>query len=557
MPSRLPMSCLRQFTFGVMVLLSLCCLPLWSQEVSTELPSPVSSDETEIGDSVSERLRLVEEQNRRLTERLEQLAKEHEEQIGRLVERLEKSATNSVFQEGGQPYDAVATAGFVTASEVDSHSPVPDYTEGMFSPLTSAPGFPESSSRSSSRSPLYASFGPGFQLKTKDDQFSLQIHYESQIEGRVWDPSREDPGNSGFYLPRQRFFFTGNMTKNIEYEISINRGLNNINLLNAYLNFHFNDRFEIRVGRFFTPFLYDQYAISNYWLLTPERSLFTTNLSLNRQIGAMAWGYLLDKQVDYAAGVFNGSRNSFESLNNSVDFVGYLNTRPFQKSDAVPAARFLNLGTSFAFGYQNQAPSPATFRIGAGSPDTAIPSTATTPFLILNPGVVERGDRALGSVHLAYFYKSLSLISELQYGYGGYASNVNPASASVPFSGYYVSGGYFLTGEEVERRTRVKPLRSLIPLDKNEAAGPGAWELAGRVSQLRVGNDIFDSGLADPSIWSNSATTTELGVNWYWNDYLKFYAFWLHGEFGDPVQIRPGELRKSVDMLWLRSQLYF
>ena len=129
-------------------------------------------------------------------------------------------------------------------------------------------------------------------------------------------------------MPRQRIFFDGNITKRIEYEFSINRGLGGtVNILNAFINLHFDDRFELRFGRFFTPLIYDQFAISNYWLPTPERSLFTTNVGLGRQIGLMGWGYLFDKRLDYAAGVFNGSRNSFESLSNGVDFVGYLNAQ--------------------------------------------------------------------------------------------------------------------------------------------------------------------------------------------------------------------------------------
>jgi phosphate-selective porin OprO/OprP len=72
-----------------------------------------------------------------------------------------------------------------------------------------------------------------------------------------------------------------------------------------------------------------------------------------------------------------------------------------------------------------------------------------------------------------------------------------------------------------------------------------------------LGESVFAAGLADPARWSNAATTTELGMNWYWNDYVKFYAFWLHGDFADPVQIRPGIARKSADMFWLRAQLYF
>lgn len=420
---------------------------------------------------------------------------------------------------------------------------IPDYFD---LDVTSPYAFPEE-----------ITFGPGFQIRSKDQRFELQIHYESQIEGRLWSEDDQLPANSGFFLPRQRFFFNGQITEVVEYELAINRGVNNINLLNAFLNFHFDDRFMIRAGRFFTPLPYDQYAISNYWLLTTERSLFTTNLSLNRQIGVMAWGYLFDKRLDYAAGFFNGSRNSFESRNYGLDFVGYLNVRPFQDSVQLPFAKYLNLGASTAFGRQDQSPVPVTFRVGAGSPDANIPGIATVPFLVLNPDVIERGDRLLGSVHAAYFYRSLSLIGEWQYGYGNYAPSANAASLEVPFDGGYLMAGYFLTGEQIERRTRVKPLRPLVPLTRDEDRGWGAWEVVGRVSQLQLGDEVFSGGLADSSLWSNSAVTTEVGVNWYWNDYLKFYFLWLNADFDEPVRYRPGSLQQDAQMFWLRSQLYF
>lgn len=503
-------------------------------------PAPPAADP-------ADRLKALEESNRRLTERLEQFIREADGQLRPPSDRT---------QAPGERTGAAPAADARRYPDPGS-SPVPDYTEGAFGPLTATPSLSDSAGSRPSRFPLRATFGPGVRLETEDEEFSLNIHYESQVEGRLWGQAGQDPTNSGFYLPRQRFFFDGTLTRGVEYELAINRGLNNINLLNAYLNFHLNDRVQFRVGRFFTPFTYDQYSVSNYWLLTPERALFTTNFGLNRQIGAMAWGYLLDKQVDYSVGVFNGSRNSFESQHRAVDVVGYVNTRPFQNSARFEAARFLNLGSSVGFGRQDQSPVPATLRVGAGSPDANIPSTATVPFLTFNRGVVERGDRLVGSVHAAYFYRGLSLIGEWQYGYGGYASADRPATVYVPFGGYYVAGGYFLTGEHVERRTRVRPLRPLIPIGKDDRRGAGAWELAGRVSQVQMNDRVFTGGFADPAIWSNDATTTELGLNWYLNEYLKVSMFWLRAEFGSPVQYRAGRLQEAVDMLWLRCQLYF
>ena len=77
------------------------------------------------------------------------------------------------------------------------------------------------------------------------------------------------------FCPASESSSTATITKRIEYELSINRGLGGtVNILNAFINLHFDDRFEIRFGRYFTPFTYDQYAISNYWLPTPERSVY-------------------------------------------------------------------------------------------------------------------------------------------------------------------------------------------------------------------------------------------------------------------------------------------
>ena len=565
-------------------------------------PAPQASAVEQLGD----RVRVLEELNRKLAEQLElnrklaeQLEKtnrENREQMARILEKFgdlskrvgggkdgavgkadavvvpppprpggraadpASPVPNYEAQpvEPGPPVPAVAPP--ATADEAfDLDSPVPDYTEGQFAPFAPPPGVPpaKTAGRAGRRLPLYGTFGPGFQFQTEDEKFRLQVHYESQIEGRAWAQRDQVPANGGIFLPRQRIFFNGNITKAIEYEFAINRGFGNLNVLNAFVNLHFDDRFEVRLGRFFTPLDYDQYAISNYWLPTPERSIFTTNVGLNRQFGLMGWGYLFDKRLDYAAGIFNGSRNSFESLNNSADFVTYLNARPFQESEALPRFRFLNLGTSFAFGRQDQSPVPVAFRIAGGSPTADNPGPGTVPFLILNRDVVERGNRLLGSVHAAYFYKSLSLIGEWQHGYGNYASLGRPSPTAVPFSGFYVSGGYFLTGEQVERRTRVVPLRPLIRTDPGDRQGLGAWEVAGRVSRLGLGEEIFKAGFADPNLWSNSATTTELGLNWYWNEYIKVYMFWLHGEYGEPVLYRPGGFQKSSDMFWLRFQLYF
>ncbi len=268
-------------------------------------------------EELAERLRVVEQKNRELTEELVRTRREHTEQLRVILERLDARGAEPIAEvpdaelPGETPIPTAAMPGSVDLGGTDN--PVPDYTEDQIAPYLPPPGYEPWRLRPDGRTVLAGSFGPGFELATKDEEYRLIMHYESQIEGRVWGQSDQVPPNSGFYMPRQRIFFTGNITKPVEYDFAINRGFGSLNVLNAYINLHLDDRFQLRFGRFFTPLPYDQYAISNYWLPTPERSIFTTNLSLARQIGVMGWGYLFDKRLDYAAGAFStapGTRSS-------------------------------------------------------------------------------------------------------------------------------------------------------------------------------------------------------------------------------------------------------
>ncbi|WP_337173985.1 porin [Paludisphaera sp.] len=565
-------------------------------------------------EGLADRLRAVEALNERLVERLERTRREgeaerrrHDEQMRLLLERIEDLSTRLPGapsrppgpgtldgrisrtrrpQDGGSevagpvpeyetqpigpealPAEEAEAPGFLTPDAAsllegppEYNGPVPEYETQPIEPnpfRSGAPGL--STIAAPSRLPLESHFGPGFQFQTPDEEFLLQVHVQSQIEARVWgDPNGGAPFRDGFYLPRQRIFFNGRITRPIEYVFSLNRGFGELNILETFLNFHPDDRFQVRFGRYFTPLGYDQFAVRNLWLPTPERSLFTTNLGTNRQVGLMGWGFLFDKRLDYAAGVFTGPRNSFEDVNNAKDFMGYLNARPFQASERFPALRNWNVGGSVSHGRQDQPAVPLAFRVGATAPTNAPQADlAAAPFLRLNRDVMERGPRLLGSVHSAYFNKGLSVIGEWNYGHAGYASPVLGTSADVPISGFYVTGAYFLTGEHVDRRAMVAPLRPVTAAGDDRRRGIGAWELVGRYSRLSLGRQIFDAGLADPEVWSSGAATYEAGLNWYWNEHLKVYMFWLRGDFDDPVRYGALDSRDGVDMFWMRFQLYY
>jgi len=508
---------------------------------------------------VESRLQQMELQNRKLAERLEAAERRHGDEMRQLLQEISQLRKQVDANQGpsrsqpGSPANGAAAAPSARPGEAPDVGGAPDTPGGRRSPI---PGSGVSGARAEKKIPLKANFGPGFELMTEDQEFQLQFHQETQLDARTFSPHGDEFARSGFVFPRVRAFFNGRLTKPIEYTLSLNRGFSGLDLLEAYVNFHYDDRFQLKVGRYMTPFNYEQFAVQNMWLLAPERSLFTSNLGLNRQLGIQLWGNLFDKHLDYAVGVFDGPRNSFEDYNEAKDVMAYLNARPFGADEDSPFKN-LNVGGSFTYGEQDNPLTPRTFRTASNASNASAADLFSPPFLVLNGDAGERGQRTFWSAHIAYFYQQFSLLTDYNGAILRYASEASAAtSIDIPTSGYSVAMGYFLTGETQERRTILEPKRPFRL--KRGQFGPGAWEVTFRYSLLDFDRNVFDAGLADPADWTNRVWSTNLGLNWYLSRYLKVYLNWQHTEFGTPVLYHNPNLRQLTnELFWLRLQLYF
>ncbi len=238
----------------------------------------------------------------------------------------------------------------------------------------------------------------GFRFETPDGRFRLVANGQVQVDSRVFSQEDQDPVNTGFYLPRSRIYFSGRLTPPIEYQISVQRGFNSLNLLNSYVRFNYDKRMKLTIGRFKTPYTYDFYKYSNWELLSPERSLFNVNFALNRMVGMMASGECCHELLDYAVGVFNGPRNSFGDENSAKDIVAFLNARPFLGPDG----QNFNVGGSVSYGLQDNPLNPIVLRTSTNATtlglntDTPV-NRANVPFLAFNEGVRELGGATCGN----------------------------------------------------------------------------------------------------------------------------------------------------------------
>ena len=264
-----------------------------------------------------------------------------------------------VFREGGGlPSTTAPGGGLGTAPAGVSRRSA----EGIGAQGTSGRVYPpETSLRGEEKVPrrlAKVEFAEGLELSSPDDEFKLTFHNMTQAEYRAFPASEEGLLHSQFFIPRQRWYFTGRVTRNVEFYTSINRGYGSLDVLDAFLSYRIDERLRFRIGRMKTPYLYEYYSIAEGDLVAPERSIYAGNLAGNRQIGAMALGELYEGRLGYAAGIFNGPRNSFQDFNGAKDFIAYVNSRPFLTSETFKALNYLNMGGSFEVGYQNNPTQP-------------------------------------------------------------------------------------------------------------------------------------------------------------------------------------------------------
>jgi len=415
----------------------------------------------------------------------------------------------------------------------------------------------ESNERRSSESiPLRAVFDDGFALKSEDEQYQLRIRTLTQIDGKIFSPSDQDPARSGLYIPRFRIYFEGQLTDVFEYELSLQRSVEGaFDVLDANVNFVRSEKFQVRVGRALVPYSYAWYDHLEQYYITPERGLFALNFGLARQAGLFAHGRVLDKRLQYAIGGTFGQLSGLADTNTTRDAIGYLNAMPFLHSEQ-SWLRFLNVGGSLAIGQQafESAPLPLRTSIQTSENDEAA-QAASSIFLEFANGAVAKGERLQGALHAALYSGPFSVEAETYAARFGVAPSPGANSIGLPIFGYDVTVASFLTGETVQDRTTIAPLR---PVTKN-GTGMGAFELFGRYSNLQLGNQVFSAGLANPNDWSKSAGITDIGCNWYLTRFVRVTLDWQHSMYTSPVLLNEQkDLRsKSNDLFWVRCQLYF
>ncbi len=391
-----------------------------------------------------------------------------------------------------------------------------------------------------------------FYLRSADKRFSLRFTGQVQADYRDALERSDTTDIDTFAVRRARIGLEATLFENYEFRFLTDFGQGQTRFVDGYLNVRYWEAFQFTAGKFKQPFSYEQLAQDRF---TPfvERSIID-QLVPARDVGAMIHGQnLLDGVLDYGLAVGNGVRDGDTDTNKAKDATARVAIRPFAWWEDSPLRRF-QIGASVNGGYQFEAINPLVLR-----------TPASVPFFKFNSSVIADGRRIRWSPEVLYFYAGFGFAAQ----YFRMDQRVRPAatgaparlSIDVPFDGYYAQMTYLLTGEE---RTgygqAIDPLRPFDP--RRGRAGLGAWELVGRVSRLRVGDEVFAKGnarLADPAAVSDEATEMTLGFNWYMNKWVRVQFNWEHAWFGRPVRLGAGPrgLFRDHDTIQARLQFIF
>jgi phosphate-selective porin OprO and OprP len=418
-----------------------------------------------------------------------------------------------------------------------------------------------------------------FVIRSTDNEHALWITGQIQADYHDYPRHGDTTDIDEFLLRRARLGIEANLFDHYEFRFLPDFGNGKVVIQDSFMNVHYWDEFQFTAGKFKEPVSYEELVFDRF-VPTLERSLID-QLTPARDVGMMVHGEnLLNDQLDYAIGIFNGEINGDLDTNKLHDVAARIAWRPLNYSLLPEYLRLFQIGVSGTAGKEQEALSLT------GVDNETLRTPGGVPWLTFAKNAYADGIRTRVVPEVSYFYDQFGCMAEylrmdqqIQSGSPQAVTTktivktgtksktvtmtqiVNDTPEDVRFDGFMLTATYLLTGE---KRTAYSELtRPLRPYDPaHPFANPGAWELVARVSHLQVAPSIFQSGaayqLASPNGNSDAATELTVGFNWYLNSLVRMQFNWEHAWYQQPVLLGPpSHYFRESDAALVRFQIIF
>lgn len=381
-----------------------------------------------------------------------------------------------------------------------------------------------------SGAPIVKAGSSGLSIQSADGNNVLKIRGTLHIDGRWYADDVTPETADTFLLRRVRPTIEGTLGRIYDFRFTPDFGGGKTIILDAYAAARLRPWATITAGKFKVPVGLERVQSAND-IRFVERAL-PTSLVPNRDIGVQLGGDLAGGAFSYSVGYFNGVTDGSSSDGNPSpdvesdtkgDFAARIFVQPFLGSDLY-ALRGLGFGIGAT--YVDVAGDPATANLASyktpgqqtffryrSNNATGGPSNAT----------YADGERLRWAPQVYYSNGPVSLLGEyvkVAQGVSRQVSAITRLSDTLDTSAWQVQLAWFLTGEE-EAFKGLKPQSTFLP----GKPGWGAFELVARIHQLTLDEDAFAGGansFANPVGSARKATAVGVGLNWYFNQNVKW-----------------------------------
>jgi phosphate-selective porin OprO and OprP len=384
----------------------------------------------------------------------------------------------------------------------------------------------------------------GFGFSSADSNFVATLHGLIQADSRSF--FKDNPatkGNDAFLLRRARPIFSGTVFRDFDFLFTPDFGGSAVQILDAYINYHYNPELQLEAGKFKSPVGLEQLQPDSVTLFN-ERSI-VNDLVPNRDIGVELHGDLFGGIASYAAGIFDGAPDYLgTTVNTDSDddkaFAGRIFLQPL-KTSGIAALQGLGFGVGGS--YEDD-------RNGAAGLTGGYTTDGQQKFFTYAAGVVANGTHWRISPQGYYYCGPFGILGEYVISDQDVSRTTAPlVSADLRNTAWEISGGWMLTGENASY-AGVTPKH---PFDPRNGQW-GAWQVVARYADLDIDDAAFPN-FASATASASEAKAWSAGINWYLNKDIRVNASFSRTTFTGGAT---GAVTKQPEnVLFTRIQLAF
>jgi len=522
--------------------LTICLLTLsgFAQSPVTNIPTGVGAatvsqlqsaqvEQAELIRKLLSRLEQLEISKGEDAKRTESAEKAHQAEVQKLQEQIKGLESKVGLLEAGKvvPEIAVTPQDGPTTQELDQKIRVMERNNELAV---------EAAEAKAKEGPRLTAGANGFALGSADTNFVLKLRGLLQVDSRAFfDDSPYIEGNEGFLIRRARPIFEGTVFRDFDFLLVPEFAGNTPSLVDAWINYRYRPELQLRVGKMKGPVGLENLqadAVGSF----NERSL-ATDLVPNRNLGIQLGGDIAGGVASYAVGAFNQTgdyRNSNNNdFNDNKELSGRLFLQPFKNSSA-EGLKGLGFGVAGSWAdvtfSANGLPNPT----GGTLPGYA--SSGQQQFFAYNPatGTVQAdGTHWRFSPQGYYYWGPFGLLGEYVISDQGVYNTASQARANLHNTAWQVAAQWVLTGEAATF-SGITPKHPFDPRIGNW----GAWQLVGRVSQLKIDEAAFPA-FSNPLTSANEAFSLSVGLNWWLNKNIRVLTSFSYTTFDGGGTVNP------------------